>query len=347
MRKLIFSVAVIGAFFCQSVIAVHPLPQIPNSCAYSLATPHRPDPRSPTLDTPEERCYAADTFALSNVPTYPADVITPSGEPRYYCTLDGAIPAIPTLIEDEDLASELTGATSCAGDAVCQDLFGEDASCEAFANDASGFGDNGWVSVGPAGAITVAGDLAGSLGVHSIYVRGESGNGHIFYFGSGVFRTHSLTAPGEGSEAVLDITFCKAPNSPVTQRAKPPESVCTGFFCLPRDCCGPHFPCDEGDLTNLPPLLQEPGARIAGLDLEIEAGIDSGQIGFFVGSALRLRLIIINYWLDNDLIEFACSDLRRFERTLSRQVAWGWLDADVAGPLEAEAVAIQNELGCN
>lgn len=345
MRTLIFSMAVLGALFCQSIFAVHPLPSVPNTCYYSLATPHRPDPRNPTLDTPEERCQAADTFALSNVPTTPVGVITPSDEPGYYCTLDGSTIADPRTVAftDPDFANELTGATSCAGDSVCQDLFGENATCEAFANDASGFGTNGWVSQGPAGSITIAGDLAGSVGAHSMYIRSADGNGHIFYFATGVFRTHSLTAPGEGSQQVLDITFCKAENSPVVQRTK--DFRCEGFFCRPVVCCGPHFPCDG--YPNLPPLLAEdPVDRIASLDLELEALINGDDLHDGQGRGMRQLLVTIADRIDSGALEQACTHIDHFINAIAHNLGNGKLNPDAAGPLEAAAVALRVELGC-
>lgn len=345
MRKIIFSMAVLGAMFCQSVFAVHPLPGVPNSCYYSLATPHRPDPRNPTLDTPEERCQAADTFALSNVPTTPVGVITPTDEPGFYCTLDGSTIADPRQVAftDPDFAEELTGATSCAGDSVCQDLFGENATCEAFEHDASGFGTNGWVSQGPAESITIAGDLAGSVGAHSMYIRSADGNGHIFYFASGVFRTHSLTAPGEGSQQVLDITFCKKEGGPLAQRTRPED--CEGFFCRPVVCCGPHFPCDG--YPNLPPLLAEdPVDRIAGLDLELEALIASGDLRRGQGRAMRQTLVIITDRLDDGRLDQACHHLGLFMDAIERNANNGHLNPDAAPALYAEAAALQAEIGC-
>lgn len=347
MRTTTFlGLILLGALVSQAVFAVHPLPSVPNSCYYTTATPHRPDPRDPPLTTPEQRCQAADTFALSNVPTVPVGVIEPSGDPRYYCSLDGSTLATPDSIDDidQELASNLPGATPCAGDATCVHIFGENATCEAFGPDASGRSGNGWTSVGPAGSITIASDLDGVLGAHSIYVRSPNGRGNIFYFSGGVQRTHSLRAGGvyPGQETpVLDITFCRAPSSFVVQRTRPED--CEGFFCRPVPCCGPHFPCDGA--PDLPPLIPEPEDRLAGIDLELEALADNG--GLHIGQASGMRQRIVNIFRsieEDDLVE-TCDHMDQFILSIWRNVNNGSLDPKAAAPLEAEAVALRDEFG--
>jgi len=352
MRSSIVFMALLGVFASQPGFAQFFPPALPNNCLLAPLTPQRPDPRDPELTTPEQRCAAADSFALSNVPTTPVDVIYPSGEPRYYCSLDGSTLAVPGELDvtDPELASILPGATPCAGDSVCVDLFGENASCELFGPDATGRGANGWSSLGPASSIAVAGDLDGALGAHSIYVRSPGGKGWIYYFPRGLNRTHSLGAPGltlttPGDLPVLDITFCKAESSVVLQLTPPPESECTGFFCRPQECCGPHFPCPDG-YPNLSPLLQEPGDRVAGLDLELEALINGDELHDGQGRGMRQLLVIIADSLDSGMLDQACNHIDHFINAIGHNVDNGKLNPDAAGPLEAGAVALQVELGC-
>lgn len=337
----------LGAFVSQAAFAVT-LPRVFNTCYYSQPSPLRPDPRDPPLTTPEQRCAAADSFALSNVPTVPVGVIEPSGEPRYYCTLDGSTLASPANISDIeeqhewDLADYLPGAIPCAGDAACVNLFGENATCKSFGPDASGRSDSGWASVGPASAITVASDLAGTLGAHSIYVRSTGGQGYIFYFQRGIHRTHSLAGGGDGNLPVLDITFCQAQTSPVIQLTQPPG--CEGFFCRPIECCGPHFPCDGA--PDLPPLIPEPEDRLAGIDLELEALTDNG--GLHIGQAYGMRQRIVNIFnsLEEDNLVEACDHMDQFILSIGRNVTNGSLNPEAAGPLEAEATALRDGFGC-
>lgn len=339
----------LGVFFSQAAFAVHPLPAVTNSCLYVTATPHRPDPQDSELTTPEQRCQAADIFALSNVPTEPVGVITPSGEPRHYCTVDGSTLAVPTSIVDHDpeLADNLPGATACAGDAVCLQLFGDDASCEAFGPDASGRSDNGWVSLGPASSFAVASDLDGAPGAHSVYVRSPGGRGNIFYFQGGMNRTHSLTASRlaiPGDLPVLDITFCKAPAGFVNQRGPDPDCP-PGSFCRPIPCCGPHFPCDG--YPNFAPLLQEPEERIAGLDLQLETLLDSGDLGQGQANAMRQRIVNVFSSLDSGDLSEACHHMDQLIFMIGQSVVNGALSAEDAEPLEAEATAVRGELGCS
>lgn len=349
MRKTtILYLIFLGAFSSQAAFAVHPMPAVNNSCLYVMATPHRPDPQDSELTTPEQRCQAADIFALSNVPTEPVGVITPSGEPRYYCTVDGSTLAVPLGIAASDpaLANTLPAATACAGDAVCVQLFGDDASCEEFGPDVSGRRDNGWVSLGPASSFALASDLDGDPGAHSVYVRSPGGRGNIFYFQGGMNRTHSLTAPRlaiPGDLPVLDITFCKAPTSPVVQRGRP--EGCEGFFCRPVPCCGPHFPCDG--YPNFAPLLQEPEERLAGLDLQLEALLDSGDLGQGQAYAMRQRIVNIFSSLDSGDLSETCHHMDQLVFMIGQSVVNGSLSAEDAEPLEAEATAVQGELGCS
>lgn len=157
---------------------VHPLPPIPNSCFYSLATPHRPDPRDISLPFTEEHvCAFADTFALGNVPTVPVG--------RYVFGLPNGGPTA-----------------------------------------------NGWQVSGTGHNLTIIAPSGGSVGAHSVYVKQGAG-GNIFYFSTGVLRTHSLTSPDE--ETFEHITFCQAPAFALLQRARQPG--CTGF-CPLVPCCG-------------------------------------------------------------------------------------------------------------
>lgn len=336
---------VLGILVCQNAQAVHPVPSIFNSCVYTLATPHRPDTRPPgSLTTPEERCQTADTFALSNVPTVPVAVIEPAGGTGYYCTIDGNTLATPDNLSDlgSELAETVTGVTSCAGDAVCQDLFGETSTCAAFENDATGASPEGWISQGPAESISIAADLAGQLGAHSVYVRSPDGLGNIFYFSAGALRTHSLQGPDHGNQPIQDITFCQAPNSPVVQKRRPPD--CEGFFCLPIPCCGPHFPCD-GE-PNIPPQAPEPTDRLAGLDRAVEGLIDSGDLSRGHGRWMRQRLARITRALGKGRVEKACNRLGRFDHVIDRGVHNGNLNVDKAAPLRRELALLDADLSC-
>jgi len=349
MRTTIFpGLMLLGAFACQNAFAINTLPRIPNSCYYVLSTPHRPDPRDPPLSTPEARCQAADSFALSNVPTVPVGVIKPSGEPRYYCTIDGSTLASPNNLDDvdPDLAENVPGPIPCAGNAKCQNLFGENATCKSFGPDASGRSENGWASVGPASSITVASDLAGALGAHSIYVRSTGGHGEIYYFPRGMHRTNSLYAgddPAGGERQVLDITFCQAPSSVVVQRTLP--EGCEGFFCRPVECCGPHFPCDGA--PDLPPLVPPPEDRLAGIDLELEALAGNGGLHVGQANAMRQNIVIILGSLEEDDLIDACDHMDQFIRSIDHNVNNGSLDPDAAGPLKAEATRIRGVLECS
>ncbi|MCP5477041.1 MAG: hypothetical protein H7A19_19610 [Rhodanobacteraceae bacterium] len=344
----------LGALVGQAAHAVHELPNVPQSCLYKLATPHRPDPRPPeSTATPEQRCQWADMFSLGNVPTTPVGVITPAGDPRYYCTLDGATLAIPTTVDEVDqaLARRLPGPTPCAGDAVCVELFGEHATCAAFGPDASGRSETGWTSLGPASSFAVASDLAGELGAHSVYVRSPGGQGNIFYFsdyqssGNGVFRTHSLRGSGllsAGDLPILDITFCKALSSPVVQKAR--VEGCTGF-CRPEPCCGPHFPC-EGT-PNLPPLTQEPEDRLASLDSQLDALANSGALNQGQANGMRQRIANLLRSMEQGNLSQACNHMSQLILSIEHNINNGSLNPADAGPLQAESIAIRAELGCS
>ncbi len=351
MRTISFiQLILLGALIAQAAHAVHPLPAVPNSCLYVLATPHRPDPRSPEeVMTPEQRCRIADNFSLGNVPTTPVGVIVPSGEPRYYCTLDGTTLASPISVAsvNPELARTLPGATPCTGDAICAGLFGADATCKAFGPDASGQSENGWTSVGPASVFAVASDLDGDPGAHSIYVRSEAGFGHIFYFQSGMHRTHSLTSPGsqywlDGDLPVLDITFCKATSSPIYQRGR--VAGCTGF-CRPEPCCGAHFPC--AGAPDFPPLTQQPEERLGGLDLQLQALVDSGALNQGQANGMQQRIINILRSLENGNLNQACNHMDQFILSIDHNVNNGSLNPDAAAPLQAEAIAVRDALGCS
>lgn len=341
MLKTIFAGLILCTLIVQSALAVHPWPQAYNSCLYIAATPHRPDPYAPgTLNTPEERCAQADSFSSGNLPTVPVAVITPSGDPRHYCTLDGSTLADLNSVAplDKDFAQSLTGAIPCSGDAVCTTMFGENASCELFGQDASGRSENGWASQGPASSITVAAPVSGETGAHSIYVRSADGLGHIFYFRRGAIRTSALTAPylpgSPDRSPILDITFCKFGDGSLTQT----YSLEPGT--RPVECCGPHFSCDGA--PNLPPLLPQPEDRIAELDLELDGLGDSGQV-----KGMRQLLSHALNALDMGKIEQACTHLQHFIDATGHNVINGSLEPDAASSLSIEASIIKDEIGCS
>ena len=352
MRITLIITALLTLLITPNLWAVHPLPAINNVCLYALATPHRPDPRGPgTLQTPEERCSAADTFALGNVPTVPVGVIEPAGGTGFYCTLDGESLAAPVeiAVTDPELAGTLSGATACTGDAVCQDLFGENATCAGFDNDASGRSAEGWVTRGPAGSISLAADLAGTLGAHSIYIRSidEMGNtvGNIFYFNTGAQRTHSLTGPDHGNLPVTDITFCNAPNSPVVQKGPQPPGACTGFFCLPVECGGAHFSMDG--YPDLPPFEPSQQDRVTELVTEIEALVESGSLKIpGQRRALQAQLRNALAGIENGKVGRACNMLRQISRSVRRNERNNQLAPEQAEPLRAGLASLREDLGC-
>lgn len=351
MRAIRFiPLILLGALASQAAHAVHPYASdVRNSCLYVLATHHRPDPAPPVpFSTPEKRCQRADSFAVGNVPTIPVGVIVPGGEPRYYCTLDGTTLATPLELNDSNLAlaKALPGATPCSGDAICTGLFGADATCEAFGPDASGRSENGWTSVGPASSFSVASDLDGEPGAHSIYVRSEGGEGHIFYFATGMNRTHSLTAAGTqyslSDLPILDITFCKGASFSVAQKG--PAIGCTGF-CPPKPCCGAHFPC--AGAPDFPPLVPEPEERLAELDLELQALVNGSALNLGQGNGMQQTIINILRSLEKENLDQACTHMNQLILAIGHNINNGSLNPDAAGPLEAEAIAIRDALGCS
>lgn len=86
-RYLVWTLLLWG--FAPSAMAVHPIPNLPQSCVNALANPHNPDIRTIELTEPAQRCAALDQFAIINKPTTVAAVIEPSSASRRYCTLDG------------------------------------------------------------------------------------------------------------------------------------------------------------------------------------------------------------------------------------------------------------------
>ncbi len=351
MRAISFiHLILLGTLASQAAHAVHPIPAVPNNCLYLLATPHRPDPAPLVPYTPEQRCQRADSFALGNVPTTPVGVIVPSGEPRYYCTLDGTTLATPFSVADDNpaLARTLAGATPCSGDAICTGLFGAAATCKAFGPDASGRSDNGWTSMGPASSFAIASDMDGDPGAHSIYVRSENGAGHIFYFSIGVNRTHSLTAAGSsyphgyGDLPILDITFCKAAGFTILQKARP--FGCTGF-CPQVPCCGAHFPC--AGAPDFPPLVPEPEERLAGLDLQVQALVDSGALNQGQANGMQQRITNVLRSLEKGNLNQACNHMSQLIVSIDHNINNGSLNPGAAAPLEAEAIAVRDALGCS
>jgi hypothetical protein len=274
-------------------------------------------------------------------------VIVPSGEPRYYCTLDGTTLASPGAVASVNpaLAQTVAGATPCSGDAICTGLFGAAATCKAFGPDASGRSENGWTSMGPASSFAVASDLDGDPGAHSIYVRSENGAGHIFYFSTGVNRTHSLTAAGlhhSGDLPILDITFCKAPGFSIFQRAR--AIGCTGFCPLVR-CCGAHFPC--AGAPDFPPLVPEPEERLAGLDLQLQALVNSGALNQGQGNGMHQRITNLLRSLENGNPSQACTHMNQLILAIDHNINNGSLNPGAAAPLQAEAIAVRDALGCS